>query len=174
MACGDWRALWQIMILLITPSARGQDCAQALLEATSETTQVAATLRQASSFLREQEFSAVVIDQSALDLEPDEGGTLLQHLGTAVPVYVSFAINGMERVVRELRVALQRRERESQIARRMAERELRSELKGTATALLVSCEMALKSAELPAAAHSRMQTVHQLAQEMCGKLGDGE
>ena len=75
------------------------------------------TLRQAAGCLRAQDFSAVVIDQSAVDLEPDESDSLLQRLGTAVPVYVNFAIHGMQRVVRELRVALQRREREGQIAR---------------------------------------------------------
>lgn len=159
------------MILVITPSARAQDCAQALRQATSETAQVASNLRQAASCLRSQEFSAVVIDQSALDVEPDEGETLLQHIGTAVPVYVSFAVNGIDRVVRELRVALQRREKEGQIARRVAERDLRNQLKGTATAILVSCEMVLKSPELPATAQNRMQTVHELAQEMCAKLG---
>ena len=162
------------MILLITPSARGQDCAQALHQATSETTQVASTLRQAASCLRAQDFSAVVIDQSAVDLEPDESDSVLQHLGTAVPVYVSFAVNGMERVVRELRIALQRREKEGKIARQIAEQELRSELKSTATAILVSCEMALKLPELTAAAQTRMQTVHQLAQQICGKLGIAE
>ncbi len=92
-------------------------------------------------------------------------------MGTAVPVYVSFAVNGIDRVVRELRIALQRREKEGQIARRIAERELRNQLKGTATAILLSCEMVLKSPNLPAAAQNRMQTVHGLAQEMCGKLG---
>ncbi len=132
------------------------------------------SLRQASSLLRAQEFSAVVIDQASLDIEPDESTTLLQHLGTAVAVYVNFAINSKDRVVNELRAALQRRQKESQLARKVAERELRNELKGTATALIVSCEMALKTPELPTAAHHRMHSVHQLAREICGKLGISE
>lgn len=140
-------------------------------KATSLPAQVASTLRQAAGYLRAEDFSAVVIDQSALDLEPDENEVLVPHMGTAVPVYVNFAINGIDRAVRAVRIALQRREKEGQVARLIAERELRSELKGTATAILVSCEMSLKSPELPAAAQNRMQTVHQLAQEMCSKLG---
>jgi hypothetical protein len=159
------------MILLITPSARGQECAQALHSSTSEPTQVASSLRQASTCLRAHDFSAVVIHQSALDLEPDESASFLQNMGAAVPVYVSFAVNRMERVVQELRLALQRRKQENQISRQVAERELRSELKGTATAILVSCEMALASPELPAGAHHRIQAVHQLAQEMCRQAG---
>ncbi len=161
------------MILLITRMAKGQECGQALQQATSEPTQVAANMRQAASRLRSQEFSAVVIDQLMLDADPDESESLLQHIGTAIPVYVNFAISGVPRIVRELHIALQRRQKESQIARQLVQRELRNELKGTATALLLSSEMALKSPDLPAA-QGKMQTVFDLAQEMCGKLGIAE
>ena len=159
------------MILLITPSARAQDCALALHEATSETTNIASTLRQAATQLRAQDYSAVVIDQTLLDAEPDESEMALQHIGTAMPVYVNFAISGITRVVRELRVALHRRSRETLVARQEAERALRNELKGTVTALLLSCEMALQLPELTSAAEARMRAVHELAQGMCGKLG---
>src|SRR5229473_8078763 len=76
------------VILLITPSARAQDCAKAIQEATAESAQVAATLRQAATQLRAQEYSAVVIDQSLLEAEPDESEMLLQHIGMAIPVHV--------------------------------------------------------------------------------------
>src|SRR5207247_3073142 len=97
------------MILLITPSARAQDCAKALHEATGETTQVADTLRQALAHLRAQEFSAVVIDQSFLETEPDESETVLEHIGMAIPVHINFAICGMERPIREIRARMYRR-----------------------------------------------------------------
>src|ERR1700690_1921284 len=158
------------MILLITPSGRAQDCAQALQEATSETAHVAATLRQASTQLRAEEYSAVVVDQSLLEAEPDESEMVLQHLGTAIPVYVNFAISGIARVVRDLRVALHRRKREDLVARREAELGLRNELKGTVTALLLSCEMLLQVPDLPPAAESKMHALHQLAQDMRSKL----
>jgi hypothetical protein len=159
------------MILLITPSARAQDCAQALHEATSETAHVAATLRQASAQLRSEEYSAVVVDQSLLEAEPDESDMVLQHLGTAIPVYVNFAISGIARVTRDLRVALRRRKREDLVARREAELGLRNELKGTVTALLLSCEMLLQIPDLSPAAESKMHALHQLAQDMRSKLG---
>src|SRR5438309_5535159 len=130
------------MILLITPSARAQDCAKALHEATEETTQVADTLRQALAHLRAQEFSAVVIDQSFLETEPDESETALEHIGMAIPVHINFAISGMERLIREIRAALYRRKKEGVLARQGAQQALRNELKGTVTALLLSCEMA--------------------------------
>jgi hypothetical protein len=159
------------MILLITSLARAQDCGRALQEATAEPTQVAATLREAVAQLQAREFSAVVIDQLLLDAEPDEVETIVKHMGTAVPVYSNFAISGIERVSRELRSALHRRKRELLIARQEAEQSLRSELKDTITALLLSCEMALEVPNLPLFAETKMRAVDALAREMRTKLG---
>ena len=159
------------MILLITHSAKAEECAAALQAATNEPARTAPNLRQAASQLREQEYSAVVIDQSTLDAEPDEGEMLLQHIGTAMPVYVNFAISGIERVVREVRVALCRRKREVVMARQSAEGALRSELKGTVTALLLSCELALQVPNLPKAAEAKVQAAHDLARELRTKIG---
>jgi len=51
------------MILLITPSAKVQECTKVLEEATSETMQVVPNLRQAAAHLRAEEYSVVVLDQ---------------------------------------------------------------------------------------------------------------
>ena len=158
------------MILLITPSARAQDCAKALHEATGETAQIADTLRQALAHLRAQEFSAVVIDQSFLETEPDESETVLEHIGMAIPVHINFAICGMERLIREIRAALYRRKKEAVLARQGAQQALRNELKGTVTALLLSCEMALQAPNLETSAEAKMRAVYELAQEMRAKL----
>jgi len=162
------------MILLITASARVQECASALQEAASEPTEVASTLQQASARLREGEYSAVIVDQFLLEAEPEESEVVLQHLGTAIPVHVNFAISGTQRVVRELRIALSRRKKEGLAARKIAEQSLRNELKGSVTALLLSCQMTLQLPGLSPAAQSKMQTVYELAQEVRGKLGLSE
>jgi hypothetical protein len=101
------------MILLITPDAKGGDWAVRLAEEIREPVEVEATLREAATRLRAHEYSAVVIDQSFLEAEPDDSEMVLQHVGTAIPVYINFAVCGMERVVRELRAALHRRKREA-------------------------------------------------------------
>jgi hypothetical protein len=159
------------MILLITPSARAQDCAEALRAASNEDIHIATTWCQAATQLRAHEYSAVVIDQHLLDAEPDESDVVLQHVGMAIPVHINFAISGIERVTRELRAALHLRKREVLIARRAAEQALRNELKGTVTALLLSCEMALQLPGIPAAAEAKMRAVHDLAKEIRVKLG---
>jgi hypothetical protein len=158
------------MILLITLLAKAWECATALQEATAESTCVAATLREAVDQLQAQEFSAVIIDQLWLDAEPDSLDIILKQMGTAVPVYSNFAINGIDRVKRELRSALYRRKRELQIARKEAEQTLRRELNDTVTAILLSCELALDVPDLPLFAETKMRAVDALAKEIRGKL----
>lgn len=162
------------MILLITPSARGQECAQALLAKTTLPTQVAPTLQAAVARLREQEFSTVVIDQCLIEAEPDESELILRHLGAALPVYVNCAISGIERVVREVRGALSRRAREQEIARVSATRVIWSELKESVTAILLSCDLVLASKDVPAPMAGNIQVIHDLATRMREQLAPSE
>jgi hypothetical protein len=171
---GWTRATKQNMILLITPATRGRECAQALHATTTLPTHVASTLQAAVSKLREQEYSAVVIDQCLMEAEPDEGEQMLQHLGSASPVYVNCAISGVERVVREVRSALSRRLREEEIARVSAARAIWSELKESVTAILLSCDLVLASNEVPPAMTNKIQVIHDLAMRMRGKLSPAE
>ena len=62
----------------------------------------------------------MLIDQAFLETEPVESDMVLEHIGTAVPVRVNFAINNMERVARELRAALQRHQKEVRLVRQEA------------------------------------------------------
>ena len=78
---------------------------------------------------------------------------------------------GIVRLSCELRSALHRRKRELLAARQEAEQALRSELRGSITALLLSCEMALGVPNLPLLAESKMRAVDALAKEVRAKLG---
>jgi hypothetical protein len=158
------------MILLITPFAKAQECAEAIHAATGEDVQVAAALRDAVIQLRDQEFTAVVLDQLSLEAEPEQCELVMEHLGTAVPVPVNFAISGTQRVLRELRAALQRRKKEAVLSKRWAEETLRNDLKDTVTALLLSCEMALSCEGLPPVAEAKLKSAHELAQELRNRL----
>ncbi len=158
------------MILVITPFAKAQECTTAIHEATREEVQVASSLPQALAQLRAREYSAVLLDQILLETEPDESEMVLEHIGMAIPLHVNFAISGTERVVRELRAALHRRRKEVELARKGAKQALRNELKGTVTALLLSCEMALEVPNLQSPAEAKMRAVYELAQEVRSKL----
>ena len=159
------------MILLISSLVKAHDCAKGLQEIAAEPVHVASTLAQAVAQLQADEFSAVVLDQLLLDAEPDDVETIFKHLGSAVPVFSNFAVCGIDRLSRELRSALQRRKRELLAARQQAEQALRSELRGSITALLLSCEMALGVPNLPLFAEAKMRAVDALAKEVRAKLG---
>jgi signal recognition particle GTPase len=159
------------MILLITPSARGPQCAVTLTESTGNETHWAENLQQAMARLREQTYSAVVIDQFILENEPAESDQVLEHLDTAFPVYINFGVSGMERLVREVRSALHRRKREETQARRSVEQQFRSEMGESLTSMLLSCELAMSVPGVPGTAAEKIRAVDNLAREMRLRLG---
>jgi hypothetical protein len=159
------------MILLITPSARGQECAVTLKDATGYETHWAENLQQGMARLRENAYLAVVIDQFIIENEPSESDQMLQHLGTAFPVYLSFAVSGMERLVREVRSALHRRNREETQARRCVEQQIRSEMFESVTAMLLSCDLAMAVPGVPASAAEKIRVIDTLARDMRQRLG---
>jgi hypothetical protein len=159
------------MILLATALKKASDLAREIEEATAKSVVVCASVSEATEQLQTREFSAVVLDELLFDAEPEAGDTVVKHFGGAVPIYVNFAICSKERVVRELRSALERRKREISQARQEAQDALRHDLRETVTALLLSCEMALRDPDLPASVLNRMQTVEALARDVSIKLG---
>jgi hypothetical protein len=158
------------MILLTTPSARGQQCADSVQVATGEETHWAQNAQEAAARLREQTYSAAVIDQFLLESEPEEGEQMIEHLGTAFPVYVNFGVTGMDRLVREVRSALHRRKREETAARRAVASQMRSGMCETLTALLLSCELAMSVPGVPDPAAQKIRDIDNLARELRTQL----
>jgi hypothetical protein len=158
------------MILLITSSARGQDCAKALGDATGQEIHWAQSMQEAVRRLREQTYSAAVIDQFLLETDPEESELIGEQMGTAFPVYVNFALSGMERLVRDVRSALHRRKREESSARRAVAEQMNSEMRETLTAMLLSCELAMAVPDVPVPAAEKIRTIDNLAREMRQRL----
>jgi hypothetical protein len=158
------------MILFVTPNHRAAECAAALREATGEEITLAESLRQATTRLRAGSYLSVAMDQYLLEAEPDEAETLMQHLGDAIPVQVNLAICGLDRLVREVRAAVQRRKREEISARRAAQKTLHSELNDTVTALLLTCELALSTPDLPPPVLEKLHSAHDLVEKLRSQL----
>lgn len=158
------------MILLVTSSTRASECAAAIERATSERTQICPKLSLAARSLRSAECSAVVIDQNLLEADPAAADVVLNEAETAIPVFVNFAICGMDRVLRDVRSALQRREGERVRAVREAEANLRSQLTEALTGILLSSQLAMEVPAVPAAAQARLRSVYQLAMSIRQRL----
>ena len=159
------------MILLITPSARGQECVAALKEATGDETHWAENLQQALARLREQPYAVVVLDQFIIENEPGESDHVLDLLGTAFPIYLNFAVSGMQRLLREVRCAWPRRQREEIQARRSVEQQLHAEMFESITSMLLSCELAMAVPGVPAPAVEKIRLIDNLARDMRVRLG---
>ncbi len=142
-----------------------------LKDATGEEAHWAQDLPQGLGRLRELSYSTVVFDQFLLENEPGESDQIFEHLGTAFPVYLNFAVSGMQRLLREVRSALHRRAREEIQARRSVEQQIRSEVCESLTAMLLSCELAMAVPEVPARAAEKIRLIDDLARDMRLRLG---
>ena len=158
------------MILLITSSTRAQECAAVLERTTGERTQVCPRLSQAARTLRSTECTALVIDQNLMEADAAATDVVLKEAQTAIPVISNLAICGVERVVRDVRSALQRRQEEHLRAARQAEANLRSQLTEALTGILLSSQLAMEVPAVPAAAQARLRSVYQLAMSIRQRL----
>ena len=154
------------MILLITPSSHGPECAACLTAETSQETHWAQSLQAAATHLREETYAVAVIDQLLLETEPEESDQMIEHLGHAFPVYLNFAVTGMERLLREVRLALHRRKREENAAVRTVVEQLNSEMRESLTAVMLSCELAMAVPDVPTPAAEKIQAIDNLARAM--------
>jgi hypothetical protein len=158
------------MILLVTPHEEVKSCTQRLEEAIGDSLEIATDLRQAAARLRSAEYRVVVVDQLLVDAEPSEADAVLQHVGSALPVQVNFGISDAGRVIREVRAAVGRRQREERILQQAAQKALSTELREPLTALLLSCELAMEVPNLPLAAAEQIRSVHRLARTLRTRL----
>lgn len=158
------------MILLVTASANGPECARALNSAAHSKTDLAVDLRTALNHLRESEYTAVVLDESMPDASGSQMEVLFKHLGTAVPVFVNLGVARRDRIVRDVTTALRRVDQEKSCARVSVEWELRSQLKADLTGILLSAQQALSVPALPSLAEAKLKSVCELADRMRVRL----
>jgi len=158
------------MILLVTTSSRAKEYAAALERGTGHKTQVAGSVPQALSKMQAAEHDVLAVDQSLLEADFRGLDTLLNHCGTAMPVYLNLALHSPERLVREVQVAQRRAEKEKLVAERAAGTVLRSELRSEVTGILLSSELALRNATLAPEVAEKLKSVRHLAEKMRTRL----
>ena len=120
--------------------------------------------------LRRENYSVVVIEESLAEADPDWADLAWQQAGTAVPMEVNLAISARERLIREVRGALARRQQEKEQARREAAAAIGSELKGSVTGLLLQAELTLREPNVPPPLAPKLQHILELATEIRERL----
>lgn len=151
-------------ILIVTGIEGARNCAAVVGTQLGMEIEVADGRKAALTALRRQEFCAVVLDETMAECDPSAAEAIWERAGLAIPLQVNFALSGAARLIREIRAALHRREREQTLARRAAAAAMESELKGTVAGLLLHSQLALSGGgEVPSAIAERLRTMAALA-----------
>ena len=150
-------------ILIVTGIEGAHNCAAVVAAQLGMEVEVAEGRKTALAALRRQEFSAVVVDETLAECDPAAAEAIWEHAGLAIPLQINFALSGAARLIREIRAALHRREREQTLARRAAAAAIEIELKTTVAGLLLNSQLALSGSEVPSAIAEKLRVVADLA-----------
>lgn len=150
-------------ILMVTGIEGAKNCAAAVSEQLGMDVQIAENRRAALSALKKSEFHVVVVDGTLAECDPAGAEAIWAEAGLAIPLQINFALSGAARLVREIKAALHRRQREQALASRVAAAAIETELKSTIAGLLLNSELALKGSGVPANVAERLRTVADLA-----------
>lgn len=150
-------------ILIVTGIEGARNCAAVVSSLLGMEVEAASGRREALAALRHHEFLAVVVDESLAECDPAAAEKICEQAGLAIPLQINFAVSGAARLVREIRAALRRREREQTLASRAAAAAIEAELKTTIAGLLLQSQLALNSGEVLAPIADRLRVVADLA-----------
>jgi DNA-binding NtrC family response regulator len=150
-------------ILMVTGVEGARNCAEVVSAQLGLEVEVAEGRKTALAALRRREFTAVVVDETLAECDPAAAEAIWDRAGLAIPLQINFALSGAARLIREIRAALHRREREQTLARRAAEAAIERELKSTVAGLLLNSQIALSIGDVPAPLAERLRVVADLA-----------
>lgn len=150
-------------ILMVTGIEGARNCAAVVSAQLGMEVEVAEGRKTALAALRKREFAAVVMDETMAECNPAAAEAIWERASLAIPLQINFALSGTARLVREIRAALHRREREQTLARRAASVAIETELKTTVAGLLLHSQLALTGGEVSAPLAERLRVVADLA-----------
>lgn len=150
-------------ILIVSGIEDVRNCAEVVAKQLELKVEVAEGRRAALDALRKKKFSVVVVDESLAECDPAAADAIWERSGLAIPLQINFAVSGAARIIREIRAALQRREREQTVALQAASASIERELKSTVSGLLLHSQLALSQAGVPAVVAEKLRLVVDLA-----------
>ena len=161
MTCAEYEE--DMSILIISGIEGVRNSAEAFSQQLEMTVEVADGRRAALAALRRKEFTAVVFDESLAECDPAGADAVWERSGLAIPLQINFAVSGAARIVREIRAALHRREREQAKALQAATASIENGWKNTVCGLILQSQLALSQDGVPAAVAEKLRTVVDLA-----------
>jgi hypothetical protein len=150
-------------ILMVTGIEGARNCADVLAKHLGTEVEVAEGRKAALAALRQKEFAAVVVDETIAECDPAAAEAIWERAGLAIPLQINFALSGAARLIRDIRAALHRREREQTLARKAAAAAIETELKSTVAGLLLHSELALSGSDQASPVAERLRIVADLA-----------
>jgi hypothetical protein len=159
-------------ILMVTGIEGAQNCAIAVGKQLGMDVEVAQGRKDALAALRRKAYRAVLIDETLAECDPAAADKICESAGLAIPMQINFALSGAARLIREIRSALHRREREQALARRAAAAVIEAELKTTVAGLLLQSQLALNGSEVPPPVAERLRVVADLAGSLRRQLSE--
>jgi len=153
-------------ILIVSGIEGVHNCAEVVSKQLGMNVEFASGRRAAIDMLRRREFAAVILDETLAECDPEAAEAIWERSGLAIPVQINFALAGAARIIREIRAALQRRQKEQEAARRAAREDIGAELKNTVSGLLLQSQLALAENGIPHHVAQKLRIVEDLA----GKL----
>jgi hypothetical protein len=157
-------------ILMVTGIEGARNCAAVVGTQLGMEVEVAEGRKTALAALRREEFDAVVVDETMAECDPAAAEAIWERAGLAIPLQINFALSGAPRLIREIRAALHRREREQNLARRAATVAIETELKTTVAGLLLHSQLALSGPGVPAPVADKLRMVADLADSLREQL----
>jgi signal transduction histidine kinase len=157
-------------ILLVTGVEGARNCADVIQKQLEMDVEIADGRKAALGLLRQREFAAVVVDETVAGCDPAAAEAIWERAGLAIPLQINFAVSGAARLIREIRAALHRREREQMLARKAAAAAVELELKTTVAGLLLQSQLALSSSEPASPVAEKLRMVASLAGDLRRQL----
>lgn len=157
-------------ILIVTGIEGARNCASVVQAQLGIEIEVADGRRAALAALRKKDYVAIVLDESLAQCDPAAAEAIWERAGLAIPLQVNFALAGAARLIREIRAALHRREREQALARRAAAGAIESEVRSTLAGLLLNSQLALSAGEMPQGVADRLRIVADLVSSLRQQL----
>ena len=157
-------------ILIVSGIEDVRNCAEVVAKKLELKVEVAEGRRSALDALRKNKFLAVVVDESLAECDPAAADAIWEQSGLAIPLQINFAVSGAARIIREIRAALQRREREQTVALQAASASIERELKNTVSGLLLHSQLALSQGGVPPVVAEKLRLVVGLAGTLRAQL----